>query len=135
MDQRRDQLTRLVGPHDGALRLEKQYLAWATDMRSDNDPYEVGLGFCVKLAKPDLLAGPALKAVKEAGPERRLRWFTTDSDVVMHGGEMPVHTATDTRAPVRSGAVNLVGAQRDRGVQGLDGRVSVIWVRLRQSVR
>jgi hypothetical protein len=33
------------------------------------------------------------------------------------------------------GAVNLVGAQRDRGVQGLDGRVSVIWVRLRQSVR
>lgn len=81
------------------LRLEKQYLAWATDMRSDNTPYEVGLGFCVAADKPDLLAGPALRAAKV---ERRLRWFTTDADVVMHGGEMLVHTATDTRVSVRS---------------------------------
>jgi glycine cleavage system aminomethyltransferase T len=71
-------------------------------MRSDNTPYEFGLGFCVKLAKPDLLAGAALKAVKESGPERRLRWFTTDADVVMHGGEMLVHTRADTRVSVRS---------------------------------
>ncbi|MCP9270592.1 FAD-dependent oxidoreductase [Mycolicibacterium arenosum] len=81
------------------LRLEKQYLAWATDMRSDNTPYEVGLGFCVAADKPDLLAGPALRAAKV---ERRLRWFTTDADVVMHGGEMLVHNATDTRVSVRS---------------------------------
>jgi hypothetical protein len=33
------------------------------------------------------------------------------------------------------GAVNLAGAQRDRGVQGSVGWVSVVWVRLRQSVR
>lgn len=84
------------------LRLEKQYLAWATDMHSDSTPYEVGLGFCVTPAKPDLLAGAALEAVRENGPERRLRWFTTDADVVMHGGEMLVHVASDTRASVRS---------------------------------
>ena len=82
------------------LRLEKQYLAWAVDMRSDTNPYEAGLGFCVKLAKPDLLAGPALKAIKETGPAQVLRWFTTETDVVMHGGEMLVHG--DTRASVRS---------------------------------
>ena len=82
------------------LRLEKQYLAWAVDMRSDTNPYEAGLGFCVKLAKPDLLAGPALKAIKETGPAQVLRWFTTEADVVMHGGEMLVHG--DTRASVRS---------------------------------
>lgn len=81
------------------LRLEKQYLAWATDMRSDDTPYEVGLGFCVAADKADLLAGPALRAAKV---ERRLRWFTTDADVVMHGGEMLVHTGTDTRVSVRS---------------------------------
>lgn len=84
------------------LRLEKQYLAWATDMRSDSTPYEVGLGFCVALTKQDLLAGPALRAVKASGPERRLRWFTTDAGVVMHGGEMLVHTRTGSSAPVRS---------------------------------
>ena len=83
-----------------SLRLEKQYLAWAVDMRSDTNPYEAGLGFCVKLAKPDLLAGPALKAVKDTGPAQVLRWFSTDADVVMHGGEMLVHG--DTHASVRS---------------------------------
>lgn len=84
------------------LRLEKQYLAWATDMRSENTPYEVGLGFCVSLDKPDLLAAPALKAVTDGGPDRRLRWFTTDADVVMHGGEMLVHAPSGTTASVRS---------------------------------
>ncbi|TGD89657.1 FAD-dependent oxidoreductase [Mycolicibacterium sp. CH28] len=84
------------------LRLEKQYLAWSTDMRSDNTPYEVGLGFCVALAKPELLAGSALEAAKAKGPQSRLRWFTTDADVVMHGGEMLVHAPTDTRSSVRS---------------------------------
>ncbi|MGK2881265.1 MAG: FAD-dependent oxidoreductase [Mycobacterium sp.] len=83
------------------LRLEKQYLAWASDMRSDNNPYEVGLGFCVDLAKPDLLAGPALRAVKEQGPRQRLRWFG-NADTVMHGGEMLVHPGTDYRTTVRS---------------------------------
>jgi 4-methylaminobutanoate oxidase (formaldehyde-forming) len=92
-----------------SLRLEKQYLAWATDMRSDTNPYEAGLGFCVKPAKPDLLAGPALKAIKDAGPSQMLRWFTTEADVVMHGGEMLVHG--DTHASVRSaGYGHTIGA-------------------------
>jgi glycine cleavage system aminomethyltransferase T/glycine/D-amino acid oxidase-like deaminating enzyme len=84
------------------LRLEKQFLAWAADIRSDTNPYEAGLGFAVRPAKPELLAGPALRAVKEAGPTRRLCWFSTDADVVMHGGEMVVHPASGTLASVRS---------------------------------
>ena len=82
------------------LRLEKQYLAWATDMRSDTNPYEVGLGFCGTSSKPDLLAGPALEAIRAVGPAQLLRWFTTEADVVMHGGEMLVHG--DTCVSVRS---------------------------------
>jgi 4-methylaminobutanoate oxidase (formaldehyde-forming) len=95
-----------------SLRLEKQYLAWAVDIRSDNNPYEAGLGFAVKPDKPGLLAGPALRAVREGGPEQRLCWFSTEfpvtgadvtgADVTMHGGELLAHPASGTQVPVRS---------------------------------
>ncbi|MDF2824590.1 MAG: mlr13, partial [Mycobacterium sp.] len=84
------------------LRLEKQYLAWATDMRSDNNPFEVGLGGRCRPDKPGLLAGPALEALAGSGPSQHLHWFRTDADVVMHGAEMLVHLPTGTRAGVRS---------------------------------
>jgi glycine cleavage system aminomethyltransferase T/glycine/D-amino acid oxidase-like deaminating enzyme len=85
------------------LRLEKQFLAWAGDIRSDDNPYEAGLGFAVKPGKPELLAGPALRAVKEAGPARRLCWFSAHIEgAVMHGGEMLVHGASRTLVNVRS---------------------------------
>lgn len=85
-----------------SLRLEKQYLAWAADLRADNNPFEVGLAARVKIDKPALLAGPALRAIAATGPRQQLHWFRTDADVVMHGGEMLVHIPTDTRASVRS---------------------------------
>jgi 4-methylaminobutanoate oxidase (formaldehyde-forming) len=115
-----------------SLRLEKQYLAWAVDMRSDTNPYEAGLGFCVRPAKPELLAGPALKAVRDAGPAQRLRWFTTDADVVMHGGEMLLHG--DTGVSVRSaGYGHTIGTTTfsaylptDVGTDGTDFEVEVM---------
>jgi glycine cleavage system aminomethyltransferase T/glycine/D-amino acid oxidase-like deaminating enzyme len=105
-----------------SLRLEKQYLAWAGDIRSDNNPYEAGLGFAVKPDKPALLAGPALRAVRKAGPAQRLCWFTTEfpatevpatefsttefsttgPGVIMHGGELLAHPGSGTQVSVRS---------------------------------
>lgn len=86
------------------LRLEKRFLAWAGDIRSDNNPYEAGLGFAVKPDKPGLLAGPALRAIKESGPAQRLCWFSSDLDAetVMHGGEMLIHPETGTTVNVKS---------------------------------
>jgi len=89
------------------LRLEKQYVAWAVDVKSDDNPYEAGLGFAVRPDKPGLLAGPALRAVRANGPARRLCWFTADlgcdpADPLMHGGEMVVHEPSGTSASVRS---------------------------------
>jgi sarcosine dehydrogenase len=74
-----------------SLRLEKQYLAWAGDIKSDNNPYEAGLDFAVKADKPELLAGPALRKIRESGVNQKLCWFSADPEVVMHGDELLTH--------------------------------------------
>lgn len=85
-----------------SLRLEKQYLAWATDIRADTIPYEAGLGFAVRPDKPELLAGPALRRVRDDGVRRRLCWFSADPEAIMHGGELLTHDSHDLAATVRS---------------------------------
>jgi sarcosine dehydrogenase len=85
-----------------SLRLEKQYLAWAADVRSDDNPFAAGLGFAVRPDKPGLLAGPALRKIRDDGPAERLCWFTADWDVIMHGGELLTHADHDFAASVRS---------------------------------
>ncbi|MFL6101346.1 MAG: FAD-dependent oxidoreductase [Actinomycetales bacterium] len=85
-----------------SLRLEKQYLAWAVDIRSDNNPYEAGLGFAVRPDKPDLLAGPALRKARDDGVSQRLCWFSTSGDAVMYGGELLTHASYPVVATVRS---------------------------------
>ena len=84
------------------LRLEKHYVAWAADVRSDDNPYAAGLGFAVRPDKPGLLAGPALRKIRDDGPATRLCWFTADAEVVMHGGELLAHADHDVAANVRS---------------------------------
>jgi glycine cleavage system T protein len=53
-----------------ALRLEKGYRVWSSDISPDDTPYEAGLGFAVKLDKGDFTGRDALLAATE--PERRL---------------------------------------------------------------
>jgi len=85
-----------------SLRLEKQYLAWAADIRSDDNPYAAGLGYAVRPDKPGLLAGKALRRIRDEGPAQRLCWFSADPDVIMHGGEMLTHRDHSFAASVRS---------------------------------
>ncbi len=85
-----------------SLRLEKQYLAWATDIKSDTNPFEAGLGFAVKPDKPELLAGPALRQIREEGITQKLCWFSADPDVIMHGGELLTHWSRPLAATVKS---------------------------------
>jgi 4-methylaminobutanoate oxidase (formaldehyde-forming) len=78
-----------------SLRLEKGYRVWGSDITADDNPYEAGLGFAVKLDK-EFLGKEALVAAGE--PERRLACITlADPRAVALGSE-----------PVRSGA-ELVG--------------------------
>jgi len=71
-----------------SLRLEKHYLVWGTDLTTDYNPYEAGLGFCVAQAKGDSLARAALAEVKARGPKRRLAWFTASPELNLFGGEI-----------------------------------------------
>jgi 4-methylaminobutanoate oxidase (formaldehyde-forming) len=78
-----------------ALRLEKGYRAWASDLTSETTPYEAGLGFAVKRDKGDFLGRDAL----EPDPPQRLVCLTlADPRSLALGSE-----------PVRSGTGEIVG--------------------------
>ena len=74
-----------------SLRLEKGYRVWSTDITPETDPYEAGLGFCVKLDKPGGFEGrDALVATKAAGATRRLRCLVLADPRVVALGSEPV---------------------------------------------
>jgi 4-methylaminobutanoate oxidase (formaldehyde-forming) len=73
-----------------ALRLEKGYRVWSSDITPEETPYEAGLGFAVKLDKGDFLGREALVAAKAAGPRKRLRCLVLDDPRSVCLGNEPV---------------------------------------------
>ena len=72
----------------GSLRIEKGYRAWGAELSPDENPYEAGLGFAVKLDKGDFLGREALLARGEGPPRKRLLQFQAqDAEAFLHGGE------------------------------------------------
>ncbi|MEX1180205.1 MAG: FAD-dependent oxidoreductase [Cucumibacter sp.] len=72
-----------------ALRLEKGYRAWGSDITPNDTPLEAGLGWAVKLKKETPFMGrPALEAASNRAPKKLLATFTTErEDVVLLGRE------------------------------------------------
>lgn len=70
-----------------SLRLEKRYLYWGADITPEYNPYEAGLGFCVKLNKGDFIGREALSRARADGPARRLCCFSLEPEVAVFGGE------------------------------------------------
>jgi glycine cleavage system aminomethyltransferase T/glycine/D-amino acid oxidase-like deaminating enzyme len=89
--------------YDG-LRMEKGYRAWGTDMTEEDDPYEAGIGFTVRLGKGEFVGRDALARKKEAGRTRALTWLALDdpADVVL--GREPVRLGDELVGYVRSAA-------------------------------
>ena len=56
-----------------SLRLEKGYRVWSADVTPEENPFEAGLGFAVKLDKGEFVGRDALVAAGE--PARRLVLF------------------------------------------------------------
>lgn len=78
--------------YDG-LRMEKGYRSWGLDMTEEDDPYEAGIGFTVKLKKGDFVGREALQARKDAGRSRALAWVALDDAGHVVLGKEPVRSA------------------------------------------
>jgi glycine cleavage system aminomethyltransferase T/glycine/D-amino acid oxidase-like deaminating enzyme len=74
------------------MRLEKGYRLWGTDMWTEHDPDEAGVGFAVRPGKTGFVGFDALRARREAGPRRRLVCLSVDDGTVVMGKE-PVYAA------------------------------------------
>ncbi len=87
-----------------SLRLEMGYRVWSTDITPETNPYEAGLGFCVKLDKAGGFIGDAaLRTAKEAGLTRRLCCLVlVDPRAVVLGSE-PVRVGDEVVGRVTSG--------------------------------
>jgi glycine cleavage system aminomethyltransferase T len=66
------------------------YRSWGTDMTTEHDPYEAGLGFAVKPDKGDFVGRAALDGRSEATAARRLACLTLDDPRAVVMGKEPV---------------------------------------------
>ena len=87
-----------------ALRVEKGYRVWSSDITPDDTPLEAGLGFAVRLDKPVSFTGQAaLRRQKVEGVRRRLRCLAlVDPRAVVVGSE-PVRVGEEVCGRVTSG--------------------------------
>jgi 4-methylaminobutanoate oxidase (formaldehyde-forming) len=86
-----------------SLRLEKGYRVWGADITPDENPYEAGLDFAVKLDKGDFNGREALEAAAREEPERRLACLLLEDSHSVALGSEPVQVEGRTVGRVTSG--------------------------------
>ena len=86
-----------------SLRFEKGYRLWGSDIHTEYDPFEAGMGWMVKLDKGAFIGREALLAAQERPLKRRLCTLTVaNPDVVLMGNE-PIYADGDCIGMVTSG--------------------------------
>jgi 4-methylaminobutanoate oxidase (formaldehyde-forming) len=88
-----------------SMRLEGGFLAWAADITPEDNPYEAGLDFAVKLDKSVPFIGKvALEKAKAQGARRRLSCLVlADQGMVALGNEPVRSISSDVVSRVTSG--------------------------------
>ena len=86
-----------------SLRLEKGYRVWGADITPDVDPYQAGLGFCVKLDKGDFIGRSSLLKRRESPAESRLACLVLDEPRSVVLGSEPVRIGGEVVGRVTSG--------------------------------
>ncbi|KAL6241883.1 hypothetical protein RBB50_011128 [Rhinocladiella similis] len=74
-----------------SLRLEKGYRSWGTDMLTEHNPYEAGVGFAVKMDKAEFVGQKALQGLSDATCKKRLKCLTLDDPKSVVLGKEPVY--------------------------------------------
>ena len=86
-----------------SLRLEKGYRVWGADITPDVDPYQAGLGFCVKLDKGEFTGRSALLAKRDSPASTRLACLVLDDPRSVVLGSEPVRIEGSIVGRVTSG--------------------------------
>jgi glycine cleavage system aminomethyltransferase T/glycine/D-amino acid oxidase-like deaminating enzyme len=87
-----------------SMRLEKGYRVWGADITPDENPYEGGVGFCVKLDKEGGFVGrDALAEAKERGPRFRLSCLALEDPLSVALGNEPVRIDGEIAGRVTTG--------------------------------
>lgn len=73
-----------------SLRLEKGYRSWGSDMTTEHDPYEAGLGFAVRKQKGAFAGSEAIADRSDETARRRLSCLTIDDGTSVVLGHEPV---------------------------------------------
>jgi 4-methylaminobutanoate oxidase (formaldehyde-forming) len=95
-----------------ALRLEKGYRVWSSDITPDDNPFQAGLGFAVRLDKdPGFIGQDALRAARAAAPDRKLCCLVLDDPLSVALGNEPIRAGDAVVGRVTSGGYGFtVGA-------------------------
>ena len=91
-----------------SMRLEKGYRVWAADITADENPFEAGLGFCVKKTTGEFNGAAALGIAPDgertaAPPSRRLRCIVLEDPRSVALGNEPVRVGDQVVGRVTSG--------------------------------
>lgn len=73
-----------------SLRLEKGYRSWGTDMTTEHNPFEAGVGFAVRKDKVGYVGQHALEGKSETTSSKRLRCLTVSSEDAAKTGLQPL---------------------------------------------
>ncbi len=73
-----------------SLRLEKGYRGWGTDVHTEYDPYQSGLGWTVKLDKGDFLGADACRQLATRPPTKKLACLTLEEPGAAVMGYEPI---------------------------------------------
>jgi glycine cleavage system aminomethyltransferase T/glycine/D-amino acid oxidase-like deaminating enzyme len=86
-----------------SLRLEKGYRVWGADITPDENPFEAGLEFAVKLEKDDFVGREALLTARDRPAEKRLVCLVLEDPRSVALGSEPVRVGGDVAGRVTSG--------------------------------
>jgi 4-methylaminobutanoate oxidase (formaldehyde-forming) len=94
-----------------SLRLEKGYRVWGADITPDENPYQAGLGFAVKLEESEFIGREALLRARDDGTVPRLCCLVLDDPRSVAPSNEPVRVEDQVVGRVTSGGYGYtVGA-------------------------